>query len=106
MILIDADNDWYLTNSSKLTYSLLWFPKKKFSVFGFRPNPLKRGRKERGRERGMKRRTGKGKRWEGRDGERTGMGREEKEGRRKETGTTSFRTLPPPLSVHHHLPAR
>jgi hypothetical protein len=33
MVLIDADNDWYLTNSSKLTYALLWFPKKISGVY-------------------------------------------------------------------------
>jgi hypothetical protein len=125
MVLIDADNDWYLTNSSKLTYALLWFPKKisgvyyhetcRFRLLKMRQNSptnicdfekfprglypwtlVKRGRRngegneeedEKGRE---------GKRWGGRG---TGMGRERKEGRREETGTTSFRTLPPPLPI-------
>jgi hypothetical protein len=32
MVPIDADNDRYLTNSSKLTYALLWFPKK--NIYG------------------------------------------------------------------------
>jgi hypothetical protein len=66
--------------------------------------PVKRGRrgkegkrKGKGNEEEDREGEGREKGGEGGDGEGTGMGREGKEGRREETGTTSFRTLPPPL---------
>jgi hypothetical protein len=72
---------------------------------GYTPGPPLKGegggkegkRKGKGNEEEDREGEGREKGGEGGDGEGTGMGREGKEGRREETGTTSFRTLPPPL---------
>jgi hypothetical protein len=105
MKLVDSDCSILCSKCAK-THLRTFVTLKNFPG-GYTPGPpLKREggeRRERGRERGMKRRTGKGREKGGEegDGEGTGMGREGKEGRREETGTTSFRTLPPPLATKY-----
>jgi hypothetical protein len=64
-------------------------------------NRGRRGKEGEGNEEEDREGEGREKGGEEGDGEGMGMGREGKEGRRQETGTTSFRTLPPPLLYFH-----
>jgi hypothetical protein len=103
MKLVDSDCSILCSKCAK-THLRTFVTLKNFPG-GYTPGPPLKGegggkegkRKGEGNEEEDREGEGREKGGEGGDGEGTGMGREGKEGRREETGTTSFRTLPPPL---------